>query len=65
MRNKRFQSNTGNSPNTSRAPRSFFDGGKKIQSNLRPGDAFLYEDSFKPKRSYPFLTPTQALKKYL
>lgn len=66
MRNKRFQNNTGNPAQRSGSwPRSFFDGGKKIQSNLRPGDAFLYEDSFKPKRSYPFLTPAQALKKYL
>ncbi len=36
-----------------------------MQSNLRPGDAFLFEDSFKPKRSYPFFTPAQALKKFL
>ena len=65
MRNKRFQKNTGAHPNEKWAPRSFFDSGKKIQSNLRPGDSFLFEDSYKPKRSYPFLTPTQALKKYL
>lgn len=25
----------------------------------------MYEDSFRPRRSYPFLTPNQALKKYL
>ncbi len=65
MRNKRFQNNTGVAPKKTGAPRSFFDSGKKIQSNLRPGDSFLFEDSYKPKRSYPFLTPTQALKKYL
>ena len=66
MRNKRFQNNTdGPSDRPKTAPRSFFDSGRKIQNNLRPGDSFLFEDSFKPKRSYPFFTPTQALKKYL
>ncbi len=67
MRNKRFQNNT-DGPSSDRpktAPRGFFDSGRKIQNNLRPGDSFLFEDSFKPKRSYPFFTPTQALKKYL
>lgn len=65
MRNKRFQSNTGASPKEKWAPRSFFDSGKKIQSNIRPGDSFIFEDSYKAKRSYPFLTPVQALKKFL
>jgi ribonuclease J len=65
MRNKRFQSNTGTSQGSKWAPRNFFDSGKKFQSNLRPWDSFLFEDSFRPKRSYPFLTPTQALKKFL
>lgn len=65
MRNKRYQNNTGVPAKKWGAPRSFFDSGKKFQSNLRPGDPFLYEDSFKPKRSYPFLTPSQALKKFL
>lgn len=45
--------------------RSFFDSGKNINPNLRPGDSFLFEDSFRPKRSFPFLTPQQALKKHL
>lgn len=65
MRNKRFQSNTGAHPKERSAPRNFFDSGKKFQSNLRPGDSFLFEDSYKAKRSYPFLTPVQALKKFL
>jgi hypothetical protein len=65
MRNKRFQSNTGNPPQKSGAPRNFFDSGKKLHSNLRPGDSFLFEDSFRAKRSYPFLTPVQALRKFL
>ena len=65
MRNKRYQNNSGNAPKKPAAPRNFFDSWKKMQSNLRPGDAFLFEDSFKPKRSYPFFTPAQALKKFL
>ena len=65
MRNKRFQNNTGATQGSKWAPRNFFDSGKKFQSNLRPWDSFLFEDSFRPKRSYPFLTPTQALKKFL
>ena len=32
---------------------------------MKPGEAFIYEDSFRPKKSFPFLTPNQALKKYL
>ena len=65
MRNKRFQNNTGAAPVGKGAPRNFFDSGKKFQSNLRPGDSFIFEDSFRPKRSYPFLTPVQALRKFL
>jgi len=65
MRNKRFQSNTGAHPKDRGPSRNFFDSGKKLQSNLRPGDSFLFEDSYKAKRSYPFLTPVQALKKFL
>lgn len=65
MRNKRYQNNSGNAPKKPGAPRNFFDSWKKMQSNLRPGDSFLFEDSFRPKRSYPFLTPAQALKKFL
>lgn len=65
MRNKRFQNNTGATPAGKGAPRNFFDSGKKFQSNLRPGDSFIFEDSFRPKRSYPFLTPVQALRKFL
>ncbi len=44
--------------------RNFFDSSKKI-GNPKPGEAFLFEDSFRPKRSFPFLTPVQALKKFL
>ncbi len=66
MRNKRFQKHPGEQHTMSgHAPRNFFDSGKKMQSNLRPGDPFLFEDSYRPKRSYPFLTPVQALKKFL
>jgi ribonuclease J len=65
MRNKRYQNNTWTAPKSSGAPRNFFDSGKKMQSNLRPWDSFLFEDSFRPKRSYPFFTPQQALKKFL
>lgn len=46
-------------------PRNFFNSGKKIAEHIRPGDAFIFEDSFRPKKSFPFLTPNQALKKYL
>lgn len=47
--------------------RNFFNSGKKIQTNanLKPGDSFVFEDSFRPRKSYPFLTPQQALKKFL
>lgn len=36
-----------------------------MNDHIRPGEPFLYEDSFKPKKSFPFLTPNQALKKHL
>lgn len=67
MRNKRYQNNSGTSPQAEKKTgfRSFFDSGKNLNPNLRPGDSFIFEDSFRPKRSYPFLTPQQALKKYL
>ncbi len=65
MHNKRFQKNTSTTPKEKWALRSFFDSWRKIQNNLRPWDSFLFEDSFKPKRSYPFFTPVQALKKFL
>lgn len=45
--------------------RNFFDSGKKMTTHIRPGEPFLYEDSFKPKKSFPFLTPVQALRKFL
>lgn len=45
--------------------RNFFSSGKKLELNIKPGDPFVYEDSFRPRRSFPFLTPNQALKKYL
>lgn len=45
--------------------RNFFASGKKINTNLKPGDSFLFEDSFRPRRSFPFATPQQALKKFL
>lgn len=45
--------------------RTFFDSGKKMSANIKPGESFIYEDSFRPKRSFPFLTPQQALKKHL
>jgi Metallo-beta-lactamase superfamily len=63
----RFPKRAGDKPQSERKPgfRNFFDSGKTIKANLRPGDSFIYEDSFRPKRSYPFLTPAQALKKYL
>ena len=45
--------------------RNFFQSGKKLSTNLKPGDSFIYEDSFRPRKTYPFLTPQQALKKHL
>jgi hypothetical protein len=36
-----------------------------MNDHVRPGESFIYEDSFRPKKSFPFFTPTQALKKYL
>lgn len=45
--------------------RNFFHSWKKIATNLRPWDSFIYEDSFRPRKSFPFLTPQQALKKHL
>ncbi len=36
-----------------------------MTTSIRPGEPFLYEDSFKPKKSFPFLTPVQALRKFL
>lgn len=70
-----------NRPNNSRNPdkkfsqkngekknfRNFFNSGKKLHTNshLKPGDSFVFEDSFRPRKSFPFLTPTQALKKFL
>lgn len=45
--------------------RNFFQSGKKINANLRPGDSFVFEDSFRPRKSFPFLTPKQALRKHL
>lgn len=67
MRNNRHQNNTGKTPNTEKKPgfRNFFDSGKKLSTNVKPGESFIFEDSFRPKKSFPFLTPTQALKKYL
>ncbi len=66
--NKRPPQNpSGPKPQGDRKPgfRNFFDSGKTIKTNLRPGDSFIFEDSFRPKRSFPFLTPNQALKKFL
>lgn len=67
MTNKRYQNNSGTPPQWEKKPgfRNFFDSGKTLKTNLRPGDSFIYEDSFRPKRSFPFLTPNQALKKFL
>lgn len=45
--------------------RNFFQSGKKLNASLRPGDSFVYDDGFRPRRSFPFLTPQQALKKHL
>lgn len=45
--------------------RNFFQSGKKINTELKPGDSFMYDDGFRPRRSFPFLTPQQALKKHL
>lgn len=63
--NKPFKKNT---PEPWKKPwtfRNFFDSWKALKTNIRPGDSFVYEDSFRPKKSFPFLTPTQALKKHL
>lgn len=67
MRNNRHQNNTGKTANSEKKPgfRNFFDSGKKLSTNVKPGESFIFEDSFRPKKSFPFLTPTQALKKYL
>ena len=67
MRNNRHQNNSGKTPNCEkkREFRNFFDSGKKLSTNVKPGESFIFEDSFRPKKSFPFLTPTQALKKYL
>jgi ribonuclease J len=56
------------SPESGKKPwtfRNFFDSWKALKTNIRPGDSFVFEDSFRPKKSFPFLTPTQALKKHL
>lgn len=45
--------------------RNFFNSGKKLNISLKPGDPFMFEDSFRPRKSFPFLTPQQALKKHL
>ena len=67
MRNTRYQNNAGKTPQTDRKPgfRSFFDSGKNIATNVKPGESFIFEDSFRPKKSFPFLTPVQAVKKFL
>jgi ribonuclease J len=66
MQNKKFHKPSDDTrPQKSPSFRSFFDSGKALKTNLRPWDSFTYEDSFRPKRSFPFLTPAQALKKHL
>ena len=60
---KKFSQKNGEKKNF----RNFFNSGKKLHTNshLKPGDSFVFEDSFRPRKSFPFLTPTQALKKFL
>jgi ribonuclease J len=67
MQNKKFYNKPKeNQPQEKKGGfRNFFDSGKKMTDHIRPGEPFLFEDSFKPKKSFPFLTPTQALKKHL
>ncbi len=67
MQNTRHLNSPNKPPHPDKKPgfRSFFDSGKKLATNVKPGESFIFEDSFRPKKSFPFLTPTQALKKFL
>ena len=47
------------------APRNFFRWGKEIKEHIRPWERFIIEEKMRLKRSFPFLTPSQALKKFL
>jgi hypothetical protein len=49
-----------------RGPKKVFQNkGTEIRTRLTPGDPFIFQDSFRPKKSFPFFTPSQALKKFL
>lgn len=67
QQNKKYHKNPNEKPSGEKKGtfRNFFDSGKKMSDHVRPGESFLFEDSFRPKKSFPFLTPTQALKKHL
>ena len=67
MQNTHPQGNNPKKPYPDKKPgfRSFFDSGKKLATNVKPGESFIFEDSFRPKKSFPFLTPVQAVKKFL
>lgn len=39
--------------------------GKPMHETIRPWEQFIVDETFRAKRSFPFLTPNQALKKHL
>lgn len=39
--------------------------GREIRETIRPWEPFLVDETMRLKKSFPFLTPNQALKKYL
>lgn len=56
-----------NSKNTNKKPkfRNFYDKWSAKTQNLQPWDSFVFEDSFRPRKSFPFSTPVQALAKHI
>ena len=49
------------------APKWFFHDAQSraIRDTIRPWEPFIVEETMRLKKSFPFLTPNQALKKYL
>ncbi len=45
--------------------RNFHDRKPAPRQNLQAGDSFIFQDSFRPRKSFPFLTPGQALAKHI
>ncbi len=48
-----------------RPARSFFTKTQEKTTNAKPGEPFMFEDSFRPRRSFPFYTPKEAFHKHL